>query len=253
MTDVFGADYADLYDATYESKDYEGECDLLERLFEPHGRPTRVLDLGCGTGGHAVPLARRGFEVVGVDRSPGMLANASRKAAAAGVDIDLVEQDLRHLDVGGGFDAAVMLFAVIGYLVDDDDLQRSLAAVRAHLTPGAAFVFDCWYGPAVLAQRPEQRMKVVELGEKRLLRASNATLDHVTQVCDVSIDLWELEGTTLVRETHERHGMRFFFRRELELLLRHAGFRLDLLAAFDDETRPPTIDDWIVVGRALAI
>lgn len=254
MSEIFGTTYSDLYDVTYATKDYEAECDLLERLFgEGGGRPRSIVDLGCGTGGHAVPLAQRGYEVVGVDRSPGMLANAARKASAAGVNVELVEQDLRSLDLGRTFDAAVMLFAVIGYQLENDALVAALGSVRRHLEPGGQFVFDCWYGPAVLADRPEQRTKLIEHDGSRLIRSSSATLDHEAQVCEVSIDIWELRADTLVSETHERHGMRFFFRRELELLLERAGFRLDLLAAFDDVSRAPAIDDWIVVARATAV
>ena len=72
MTAVFGRDYADVYDAIYGAKDYAGEADLIERMLARHRvpRPCRVLDIGCGTGRHAFALARRGYEVTGIDRSP---------------------------------------------------------------------------------------------------------------------------------------------------------------------------------------
>src|SRR5205814_7072190 len=84
MTEIlFGPLYASAYDALHEDKDYERECDLFERTFDElaAGGVRRVLDLGCGTGGHAIPLARRGYDVVGVDRSEAMLARAADKAA----------------------------------------------------------------------------------------------------------------------------------------------------------------------------
>ena len=76
MTGVFGAEYAGAYDAIYAEKDYEAEVDLIERAAARFGddAAASVLDLGCGTGGHAIPLARRGHRVTGVDRSPAMLA-----------------------------------------------------------------------------------------------------------------------------------------------------------------------------------
>src|SRR5207248_11417549 len=69
---VFGPQYAEAYDTLYRDKDYSAECDAIEHVFRLYGigPVRRVLDLGCGTGGHAVPLAERGYEVVGVDRSP---------------------------------------------------------------------------------------------------------------------------------------------------------------------------------------
>ena len=59
MSEMFGAVYADAYDLLYQDKDYDAECDLIESLFKNYGESgiKSVLDLGCGTGNHAVPLA----------------------------------------------------------------------------------------------------------------------------------------------------------------------------------------------------
>jgi len=83
---VFGQVYADQYDFLYSDKDYDAECDLLEEVFRRYrdGNVRTILDLGCGTGNHAIRLARRGYEVTGVDRSPEMLAKAEWKAAELG-------------------------------------------------------------------------------------------------------------------------------------------------------------------------
>ena len=81
MSDTFGTDYAQQYDVLYQDKDYDAETDLLERVFAAHGLAgNAILDLGCGTGQHALRLARRGYEVTGVDRSPEMLSIARVKA-----------------------------------------------------------------------------------------------------------------------------------------------------------------------------
>jgi len=73
MNTVFGSEYAGAYDAIYGDKDYAAECDLVERIFKTYGYGVvqSVMDLGCGTGGHALPLAERGYEVSGIDRSGG--------------------------------------------------------------------------------------------------------------------------------------------------------------------------------------
>ena len=91
MTDVFGQEYAAAYDLLYADKDYDAECDLLERIFRESGRPVRtVLDLGCGTGAHAVRLAQRGYEVVGVDLSEDMLRIARDRARSVPrLDVEL--------------------------------------------------------------------------------------------------------------------------------------------------------------------
>ena len=106
---VFGRDYAAAYDDLYHDKDYPAECDLIERVFDTYaaGRVRRVLDLGCGTGGHAVVLAERQYEVVGVDRSPEMLDRARARASSARFELG----QIASVDLGETFDAALMMFA----------------------------------------------------------------------------------------------------------------------------------------------
>jgi ubiquinone/menaquinone biosynthesis C-methylase UbiE len=118
---------------------------ILPRVVEALARHApdarRVADLGIGTGDLAVALARRGFEVTGVDRAPAMLAVAREKARAAGVVLTLVEQDLRALALPAPVDAAVCVYTVVNQLTDDGDLARALAAVHANLRPAGLFVF----------------------------------------------------------------------------------------------------------------
>ncbi len=72
---IFGSVYAEEYDLFYKDKDYEAECDMIEEIFRSHagGQVSTILDLGCGTGNHAISLAHRGYKVTGVDRSSEMV------------------------------------------------------------------------------------------------------------------------------------------------------------------------------------
>ena len=148
---VFGRDYAAAYDDLYHDKDYQAECDVISQVFDTYAAGTvrRVLDLGCGTGGHAVILASRGYEVVGVDRSPEMLDRARARDSSASFELG----EITSFNFGQTFDAVLMMFAVLGYQARNADVQAALATVRRHLTPGGLFFCDFWYGPAVLAQR----------------------------------------------------------------------------------------------------
>ena len=93
--------YAAAYDLLYADKDYDAECDLLERELQPSAAPVRtILDLGCGTGAHAVRLAQRGYEVVGVDLSEGMLAAARDRAQRKGSWPRAAAGDIRTIRLG---------------------------------------------------------------------------------------------------------------------------------------------------------
>ena len=259
MSDTFGAAYAQQYDLLYQDKNYDAEVAWLERLFQAHDlEGTAVLDLGCGTGQHAIRLARRGYEVTGVDRSPEMLRIARVKAEQSLDELSpqpsFVEGDVTSVRLGGApFDAALMMFAVLGYQVTNEAVGAALRTVRTHLRPGALFVCDVWYGPAVLSVRPAERTKVVDAPDGQIIRTVHTHLDSFAHRVDVDYRVWRLKDKQVVAESRETHAMRFFFPQELALLFEAAGLSLLELRAFGDSDVPPTESTWSVlaVGRAV--
>jgi SAM-dependent methyltransferase len=107
------------------------------------GRPdATVLDLCCGPGRHAVPLARRGLRVTAVDRTPFLLDRARERAGLAGVSVEYVEADMRRFRRPAAFDLALSLFTSFGYFSAREDDLEVLRNVRASLKPDGVFVID---------------------------------------------------------------------------------------------------------------
>jgi SAM-dependent methyltransferase len=252
-TAVFGAEYAATYDDLYHDKDYAAECDLIERVFRDHTdgpRIQRVLDLGCGTGGHALILAERGYAVLGVDRSSDMLERARQRASSA----RFFQSDITQLDVGESFDAVLIMFAVLGYLTRTADVEAALKAARRHVCPNGLLFGDVWYGPAVLAQRPSERVKVIEIpGGGQVIRVASSQLDTRRDVCTVDYHLWRLDHGRLAAEVREQHVMRYFFEPELESLLSSASFKLQRIGGFPHFDQPPSEQTWNVAFVARAV
>jgi SAM-dependent methyltransferase len=255
---VFHSLYADLYDHLYHDKDYEAECDLIEAVFRRHaeGQVKTILDLGCGTGNHALPLALRGYGVTGVDRSSEMLASAQEKLAAFSGAADRLppvfhQGDVRILDLGEQFDAVLMMFAVLSYQLTNEDVLAALGTVRRHLKPGGLFVADVWYGPAVLAQRPSDRIKVIPTSDGQVIRAASATLETLRHLAEVHYHLWHLKGDRLIQQTQETHQLRYFFPQELAFFLTSGHFKLIAFTDFSDFDRMPSDSTWnaLIVGQ----
>jgi SAM-dependent methyltransferase len=257
MSEIFGSTYADAYNQLYGDKDYTAECDLIEELFRRYSTTSvsSVLDLGCGTGNHAFPVSRRGYDVVGVERAESMLALAQRRLSENSNKgkVRFEQGDIRNVDLGRQFDTALMMFAVLGYQVENGDVLAALKTARRHLALGGLLIFDFWYGPAVLHQRPSERVKVIPSGEGKILRAASGELDISRQTCTVRYQVWQLTGERVLAETDETHFMRYFFPQELRLLLDCSGLNLLRLGAFPDFDKQPDETTWNVLAVARAV
>ncbi|HMM71669.1 MAG TPA: class I SAM-dependent methyltransferase [Rhodocyclaceae bacterium] len=249
--------YAAYYDLLYRDKDYAGEVDYLLGLIEGAApQPRSILELGCGTGGHALELAKRGCSVHGIDLSRSMVERARQRGAARApneaVRLEFEVGDVRSYRVDRIFDAAVSMFHVMSYQTGNDDQSAAFATARRHLPVGGLFVFDFWYGPAVLSDRPRDVVKRVSDERIEVTRKTTPTMQVNLNRVDVRFDV-DIASRTGgdTRQLSETHRMRYLFLPEIERLLRSTAF--ELLSAQAWLTREP-LDDrtWYgcVVARA---
>ena len=256
---VFGKEYADQYDTFYYDKDYEAECDLIEETFRRYaGKPVKsILDLGCGTGNHTIPLARRGYQVTGVDRSSEMVEHAKAKlqsqTSPCQLQLQFLEGDVRSLELDQQFDAVLMMFAVLGYQLTNDDVSDTLRTIRRHLKSAGVFVFDVWYGPAVLAIRPGDKIREIPTADGKVIRMASGELNVRHHLCEVNYRLLQITGDRVVSNSNETHRMRYFFPMEIEQMLSYNEMKLENLTAFPDLEKPADETTWNVLGIGMAV
>lgn len=154
-------DFAMVYDTFMDETPYEQWCEFLMELFRKYGaqkddtrqensavmdnlRQERntVLDLGCGTGTLTELLARRGYDMIGVDLSEEMLRIAVDKRERSGLDILYLCQDMRELELYGTVGAAVSVCDSVNYLLEEDDVVQTFRLVNNYLYPEGLFIFD---------------------------------------------------------------------------------------------------------------
>jgi SAM-dependent methyltransferase len=226
--------YARYYDLLYRDKDYIGETQFIQQLIKTHASDTQdILELGCGTGIHALLLAKQGYQIQGVDISQEMLQKASDRLLDHPPELasrlKFTHGDIRTLRLNQTFDVVLSLFHVISYQTTNEDLLAAFATVKEHLKPGGIFIFDIWYGPAVLSDRPTVRVKRLE-DEQILLTRIAEPLMHKNENCvDVNYQIFIRDkSSNTVEELQENHRMRYLFKPEIELFL--GEFQIQLLA-----------------------
>ena len=243
------AGYSRYYDLLYRDKDYAGESRYVANLIEKAAPSSRsVMEIGCGTGAHAAELARQGYDVTGVDMSEGMLTAAEmrKKGMPPGLAsrLSFALGDARTVRLDRRFNAVISLFHVMSYQTSNGDLAAAFATARAHLLPGGVFVFDCWYGPAVLRQWPSVTKKRLSDESTEVHRVATPEIHVNRNVVDVNYDVEVTDINTRVTETlQETHSMRYLFTPEIALALETAGMKLmDSKAWMTDD--PPGLESW---------
>jgi ubiquinone/menaquinone biosynthesis C-methylase UbiE len=210
------------YDGVYSVlRNPSGDVEFYVEQAQESGGP--VLELGCGTGRILIPTARAGVECVGLDGSPEMLAVLREKSPPA--NVQLVQGLLESFDLGERrFRLISAPFRVLQHLLDIDVQLAALSNVRRHLAPGGAFVFDV-FDPKLerMAQTlvPESEGQAFTYEGHSMRRFDSIRTDLSSQVMSVTFRYEggpeELQGTSEVK-------MRWYYRYELEHLLKRAGF-----------------------------
>lgn len=210
-----------------------------DRMFPPsdeivefcvgHARAARgpVLELACGTGSLAIPIAREGFEVTGLDSAPGMLEVARAKSARDGCGVEWVEADMRTFALGRRFDLVLLSGNAICHLLDRRSVEDCLARVREHLTADGRFVLTVFV--------PDPRLLLPESSEP----APFASYEDPDGAGRIEVThTYRYESHTQIKRITTRHrseagaeslgtlDMRMFFPQELDALLIHNGFEI---------------------------
>ncbi len=252
MSDSVFREYGRYYDLLYRDKDYAGETAYVHDLLFRFGVPTgAILELGSGTGRHGRLLANAGYTVIGVERSETMIELASADAETRGFTCQ--RGDIRCARLERRFDAVISLFHVISYQVSNEDLHEAFRTARAHLSAGAPFLFDFWYGPAVIAQKPSVREKIFEDEHLTIRRRSEPRWDPSQNRVDVHFRVAitdKTEGRSY--DFDEIHAMRYLFLPEVELIGQATGFAFAAAEEFVTGAAPST-ETWGVCAVLRAV
>ncbi len=134
--------FSDVYDILTDDVEYEKRCEYIEKLFKKHMSyaPNLIADLGCGTGTVCSIMAKKGYDMIGIDSSDSMLYRASQKKDAQ--KILYLLQDMASFELYGTVDAFLCMLDSLNYVTDSDEVEEVFSLVANYLNPGGVFIFD---------------------------------------------------------------------------------------------------------------
>jgi SAM-dependent methyltransferase len=187
-----------------------------------------VLELACGTGRIAIPLAQAGLAVTGIDRSAAMLDEAKRKSAAAGANVDWRLADMRDFRLGRKFPLVILAYNALCHLLTLEDFEACARCVRRHLAPGGQFIVDVFVPSLKILQlAPSKRAR---FGRYKSPDGRGEVV--ITASLDYQADTQISRNKTLTtypgrrRQVVGEFPMRMYFPQELDALLKYNGFRI---------------------------
>ena len=231
--------FSRFYDLLTDNVEYEKRADYFCRLLSLCGiKDGILLDLACGTGSISVEMAKRGFDVIGVDSSIGMLNAARQKAFESGEQILLLNQSMDDLDLYGTVDCAVCVLDSINHLEDAEQVKRTFRMVSLFMNPGGAFAFDVntlYKHKNILADNAF----VYDFDELYCVWQNN--YNEADGSVDISLDFFEEEDGAYYRSC-EGFTEKAYELAEISKWLEEAGF--EVIGVYDDMTtenaRPET-------------
>ena len=234
--------YSDYYDLLYLDKNYREEVDYVFSNI-PKKNEIKILELGCGSGGHAEFFCENGNIVYGIDLSTSMIEKALDKKID---NFYPFQGNIVNFELVEKFDLATSMFHVISYLNSNIDLLNCFNNVNNNLVKDGLFIFDYWYGPAVLSQKPETRIKNFENDDLKVERVANSELLTERNMVNVNFDIKVMSKKMREeQEFNELHSMRYFTIPEIEFFAAQTGFELlkteELITKND-----PSVNTWAV-------
>ena len=209
------------YDSLTEDVEYRRRASFLQKLLGKSRIPVHtVLDLACGTGTMTCLLAEAGYEMIGVDQSEDMLAEAAGKQVSPEkIPPIYLQQSMETLDLYGTVEAAVCCLDSLNYLTDVRALRRTLQRLHLFVAPGGVFLFDI--------NTPEKLRgldgQVFLDGGDDVYCVWRTEFNKRSRICTYGMDIFQREGA-LWRRSQEEHYEKAWEVEELTGFLREAGF-----------------------------
>jgi len=223
-------EYAKYYDLLYEDKDYSKEIRYVDSLIRSYIDKSDIIEFGCGSGIHAIELAKLGYSVYGIDISETMIKQANERLSSLPEPITSLLSfnlgDLVSFESKQKYNIAISLFHVISYMETDNDVANAFKTVSQSINNGGIFIFDYWHGPGVLSDPPKEVSRTVTKDDLVIKRDTKPLVKKERNIVNVNFDLSISRSDQKIDQVQECHVMRYFSEEELREFLDLNNFNI---------------------------
>ncbi|MBS3781597.1 MAG: class I SAM-dependent methyltransferase [Candidatus Thermoplasmatota archaeon] len=238
------------YDAMHQM---EEDIEFYQKCIEQYGDPT--LELACGTGRLTIQLAEEGVDIIGLDLSESMLKRARKKAVKKGVDIDLIEGDMRDFSLDRTFNTILLPFNSILRLTELEEYESLFSNIHKHLSQEGRFIFEI-FNPDLeilidaLEETSDEEAEVIEYddpyGNGKVRVTEKTDYDPTTHI--LHMDWYYYINGEL--EVVKNWNLRILFPKEIDAMLKYNGFELEKkYGSFDRSEFSKDSDTQIIICK----
>ena len=230
------------YNLFYKDKDYENEAKYVhQKIIDNNITGKRLLELGCGTGKHAKILSEFGYKILGIEKSSSMIDSVETIE-----NFECKQGDIRKINLQEKFDIVISLFHVISYQTTNESLSSVFKTAFESLEENGLFLFDVWYAPAVIHQKPTIRIKKIKTESNYITRIAEPELLVNNNQVNVKYTFFDLNcNSNQLKIIEEIHPMRYFSIPELKFFAKKTGFEVIEIKQLITGASP-SLDTWSI-------
>ena len=228
MGDFYTKSFADYYDIRAEAmiRNVGQELEFFKFIFDSFANTSvsDILDVGCGTGRHSVPLMQSGYSITGLDLNQTMLDMFREKAESENLNPRIFNKDMREIDFDDEFDAIICMNTAFQYLLTDEDILKTLGAFHSALKPGGVVIMDLMNFMSLLGGYKENMVNHYSRDGVSYMQAISHSVENVPGIWNHrEFGVIEDSGRTLTYD--ELHQLRIVNYNEMRRLFQETSFR----------------------------
>ncbi len=244
---MFASELVRYYDLMHQHRNYSRECQFADKLIQKYYPGTkRVLDIGCGTGEHAVKMAQLGYQVTAIDTSRDMISFAEKKAKKVGVSVEFKCTDVHDLNIVPEFQAVYCLGYTFHYMTTYSDVMSFFNTINKLLSQGV-FLVDFINGWGLIEGIHRDKF-VYQHEDTTIFHFEQASLDKKKRVRHIEFYYLIDHHDGRVKTVFAEEDLRIFFEDEVQMLLSNCGFEhVESFGNYTLDTAASDVSDIVII------